>query len=213
LTYDIVHHPEQEELAIDEALCRLVTAFPRVLVDRPRGVALRRSWGPKCGSYSRIDPANYCNPGYEIRAAWVSITVEDGSDPVEFVLEHELEFFFKHSSEECRQLRRPTIQRVADALGYAVSEWPLFMDVIVKYGNGWSGIAGELTLNWRLGEALSRYRLYPEEVDFGAGCVNLTVIVDDDEIRKQCLEDAVHSVLPDAIIEFAFRPDALPRCS
>ncbi|MFO0810594.1 MAG: hypothetical protein U0746_18355 [Gemmataceae bacterium] len=135
---------------------------------------------------------------------------------MEFVVEHELEFFFKHSSQKCRQLRRPVIQRVADALGYAVSEWSLFLDVTIGCRIGLSGdgpfIAEELTLNWRLGEAFSRYGLYPDEVAFGRGCVNVAVIVNDDEFGKRCVEAAVRSVLPGARIEFAFQPDALPRC-
>jgi hypothetical protein len=223
VTYDIVHHPDQEELAIDEALRRLVTSFPRIRVDRPRGIALRRTWGSNCGSFTKIDPAKYSNPNQEIRAAWVSIDVEGSTEPVEFVLEDKMEFFFKHSSEKCRQLRRPATQKIADALGYAVSEWPLFLGVEITYGdepfNGGLLIPQGFTLDWklslnsRLDEALSKQHLYAEGgFIFRSGYVRTTVIVDDDEIGKRRIEEAILSVLPDAILEFDFQPNDLPRC-
>jgi hypothetical protein len=223
VTYDIVHHPDQEELAIDEALRRLITSFPRVLVDRHRGIALRRSWGSNCGSFARVDPAKYSEPNQEIRAACVSIDLEGGAEPVEFVLEDKLEFFFKYSSDKSRQLRRPTTQKIANALAYAVSEWPLFIGVRIIFGD--EAIKGDLlipegfTLDWplsvngQLGEALSKEGLCAEDgFVFHSEYISATVVVDDDETGMRRIEEAVREVLPDASIEFDFQPGDRPRC-
>jgi hypothetical protein len=45
------------------------------------------------------------------------------------------------------------------------------------------------------------------------GYVSVAVIVDDDEIDKRRVKEALLSEFPDARFKFYFQPDDLPRCS
>jgi hypothetical protein len=120
LIHDQLYHPDDEHLAVDEAIRRIAPAFRQVRFDWVRGDAIVRENYDQM--FARGTPEIILQSHRSLFgvSVWVSVRGGEGEDWVEFLLLPYTDVWIEYRSATDREKQLATVNAIAARLGYRV---------------------------------------------------------------------------------------------